>query len=420
MSGREWGLVGGVLVVMFAMLPLVGGWVVRLGLSAEVGRKAVWVLAGLAVLPLVVMRFWVGFRERFGGALHGVKRVSYGELLFATAVAAVFHLAGGDGLVFGICIGILTLADAAGALAGTRWGMRRYGCGDGFKSVEGSVVFWLVAFFCVWVPLWVTGRVGVLEGVWIAIILGLLAMMAEGLSDRGFDNVVLPVGCFFVLERLLPLGVGELVVRFVVLGVLLVLVLWGSRWSTLSGAALLGSGLLGYGCAVIADWRFALPPLVVFLMHLRTTRKHGLVGRFDHRVDVVISHALGCLPWVVFFAMGWVDWRVGLAGVAFAMAVQLGLLDASTRLAVGLTGASYWRAILKGWGLAGFSGLVWLLPWDGREVMVVFAGVVGTWLALCFFVKTRERVLGNLTSLWMLKGVLSLAVSLLVLMMGRS
>ncbi len=48
-------------------------------------------------------------------------------------------------------------------------------------------------------------------------------MMAEGFSDRGLDNIVLPIGCFFALERLLHLETPSLVGRFIVLMILLAL-----------------------------------------------------------------------------------------------------------------------------------------------------------------------------------------------------
>lgn len=54
----------------------------------------------------------------------------------------MFALANGDLDLYLIPILILTIADAAGVLVGTRRGKRRYGSGEGFKTVEGSVILY--------------------------------------------------------------------------------------------------------------------------------------------------------------------------------------------------------------------------------------------------------------------------------------
>lgn len=195
-------------------MPLIRRLTLHFGASPEVARKsvhvlmgltcaafpwifdqpqAVWILAALATLPMLVLRTVPALRAGVGAVLHGIKRPSYGEVLFAPAVAAVFHLSNGDVYLHLIPILVLTVADAAGALAGTRWGRRHYGSGEGFKTVEGSAIFLITAFLCVIIPLVGGGRVDLMQGMWIALILATLGMMGEGLSDRGFDNLVVPM-----------------------------------------------------------------------------------------------------------------------------------------------------------------------------------------------------------------------------------
>ncbi len=440
MSGREWLAVAGVLAGLLGAVPLIRRLTLQSGASPEVARKsvhvlmgltcaafpwifdkpaAVWILAVLATLPMVVLRTVPALRAGVGAVLHGIKRPSYGEVLFAPAVAAVFHLADGDVYLYLIPILVLTVADAAGALAGTRWGRLHYGSGEGFKTVEGSAIFLITAFLCVIVPLVGGGRVDFTQGMWIALILATLGMMGEGLSDRGFDNLVLPLGSFFMLERLLVLETPSLVGRLVVLVLLLALVLAGARWSTLSGAALLGSALLGYGCAVIADWRFALPPAAVFVCHLAITRKHGLTGVFDHRLDAVLSHAIACLPWVLAVQAGLIGDLTGLAGISFAMAGQLAILDTATR--AWLKGAVLRpvRSNLKGWLCAAIPGLVWFWP-DFQPlavpVTVAFVSTLGTTL---IFGWVCNRYHKHETGLWIIKGSLALVSSLPALLIPR-
>ena len=433
MSGREWLAVGGVLAGLFLGMPLIRLLAKRFGASPEVARKTihvamglscaafpwvferalpVWVLAAIATVPLGLIRILPALRNGVGSALHGIERPSYGEVLFAPAVATVFALADGDFYLYLVPILILTIADAAGALVGTRWGKRRYGSGEGFKTVEGSIIFCCTAFLCGFLPLMIGGRVDAMHALWIGLILGILAMMAEGFSDRGFDNLVLPVGCFFVLEKLLPLEIPSLVWRSVVLGLLLVLVLVGSLWSTLSGGALLGSVLLGYGCAVIADWRFALPPVAVFVCHVVTTRKHGLTGKFDHRLDAVLSHTIACLPWVIAAEFGLVSISVALAGVSFAMGAQLAILDTATRTWMPHLVATPVRSVVKGFLVASLPGLVWLWPEALRLLAPAAVALAGMWTATLLFQKIQSNYRGHVTGLWIIKGLLALAASI--------
>ncbi len=433
MSGGDWLAVTAVLAALLAVVPLIRGLTLQFGASPEVARKsvhvvmgltcsafpwifetplAVWVLAALATLPMLLVRMVPALRSGVGSVLHGIKRPSYGEVLFAPAVAAVFQLSAGDPYLHLIPILILTVADAAGALAGTRWGRRHYGSGEGFKTVEGSAIFLVTAFLCVIIPLVGGGRVDFMHGLWIALILATLGMMGEGFSDRGFDNVVVPLGCFFMLERLLPLETPSLIGRLVVLVLLLAFVLMGARWSTLSGAALLGSALLGYGCAVIADWRFALPPCAVFVCHLVITRKHALTGVFDHRMDAVLSHAIACMPWVLAVQSGLTADLTALAGVSFAMAGQLAILDTATRSWLGGGRLTPLRSTMKGWLFAALPGLLWFWPDFQPLILPAAIAFISTLATTLIFEWVRMRYNRHETGLWVIKGFLALASSL--------
>src|SRR5688572_15413048 len=139
----------------------------RFGLHAELSRKLVhvlmglvcltfpwlfreawpvWTLAGMAVVGLGAIRLLPAIKSKLGQVLGGVERESWGELLFPLAVAFVFALSCGNTILFCVPVLILSLADAMAALIGRRYGFARYETDDGWKSLEGSAAFFLVAF----------------------------------------------------------------------------------------------------------------------------------------------------------------------------------------------------------------------------------------------------------------------------------
>lgn len=433
MTPQDWLAVSLILAGLLLVVAAVNALTRRFTLPPEVPRKAVhvlmglgcaalpwifgspfpaWILAALATAPILAIRLIPSLKSALGHVLHGIKRPSYGEILFAPAVATVFHLSDGNKILHLVPILILTLADATGAIAGTRWGRHIYSSGCGLKSIEGSLGFLFVAFLCCFIPLWTGGVAGMVSAIWIALILATLAMMAEGFSDRGFDNIVLPIGCFFVLGRLLPLETPSLVGRFAVLAVLLALVLTGSRWSSLSGAALLGSAMLGYGCAVLADWRYALPPVAVFISHVITTRKHDLTNNYQHRLDVVISHAIACMPWVLACALEAIEPDVGLAGIGLAMATQLALLDHATRRRTGQATPPA-RSVAKGLIFAAAPGLLLVGVATGPLVIPISINALATFILLPLNSRAgRAFEITHSSGLWFGKGLASLIASL--------
>ena len=211
-------------------------------LDPEVGRKLVHISLGLYTLtfPFVFVAAWevwatcllaVGvfllargsLRESLGGGLHAVKRVSYGELLFAASVALLFWLKDGHfissqqgkahvgAVLYVLPILILTLCDAASAVVGSRYGKRVFRIEEGSKSVEGVVVFavtaWLISLIVI---LLLAPQVGRGEAVLLAFITAVFGALLEAASWRGLDNLFIPLGLYFLLANLLPFGVLDL------------------------------------------------------------------------------------------------------------------------------------------------------------------------------------------------------------------
>ena len=181
----------------------------------------VLLVAAASVVGLLALRVSGSLRRRLGGAIAGVARKSLGEIYFLPGVAFLFVLSAGDALLFCIPMLHLTLADAAAALIGTRYGRHRYVATEGDKSVEGSLACLAVAFLSTQVPLVLFGDVGRAESLLIALTLGLAVTLIEAVAWRGLDNLFIPVGAGVLLKALLELDLAALAVR---LGAAVVLV----------------------------------------------------------------------------------------------------------------------------------------------------------------------------------------------------
>ncbi len=350
------------IVGFLVLLPLVVAAVrwasARWNLPAEVRRKAVHIGMGLSALsfPWVFDSTWsvailgalclgmlrlIRLRERRAGegmvsVLHGVGRASLGDAWFPLAVVIVFALArrheGVEGmLLYVVPVLILTVADAAGALVGTRYGVHSFSCLSGWKSVEGCLSFFFGAFFSSHVPLLLWTDTGRAECLLIATILGLTVMLFEAISTRGIDNLIVPVAAALLLERFLPMEGADLAWRLALVSGLLLFVFACRKWTSLEGGALLAAVLFGYGSWVLGDWRFLVPPVLLFLEHLVVTHRLRRVWQPRHDLTPILGIGLSLLPWAALAAWH-PEWReVALAGFVTGTAAHLSMTNLATR-----------------------------------------------------------------------------------------
>jgi phytol kinase len=206
-----------IVAVAAALALLVGGIGVlarRFKWEAEAARKASHVAIGLAALALpwlfaqdapvvglalaagaglLALRTVPALRTRFGCAIHGVARPSYGEFAFVGGVALAFVLAHDHLGAYVAAILTLTFGDTAAALVGRRFGRHRYAVGHAGKSLEGSCAFFAVATtVCAVVP----GGGSVVAVAAFA----LATTLAEALAGDGLDNAAIPVAGLVALR----------------------------------------------------------------------------------------------------------------------------------------------------------------------------------------------------------------------------
>ncbi len=337
------------LVAMAAVLAALG--LLLVGLKAaekwgrfhpEVLRKGVHVGMGLVVLPMpwvfdrawpmivlavvacgvmVAMRSIRWLRRGVGTVMDGVGRESLGEIYFPIAVTLLFVLSQGDWLLYVVPILMLTLADAVAALVGLRYGQLRYQTSDGIKSIEGSLAFFLVAFFSAHLPLLLLTDTGRAEAVLIATILAFLVMMLECVAWRGLDNLFIPLGAHAFLRLYLGEDAGSLLV---LLGIAVVLTAFALAWrgrSKLDDSALIGCGLFGYTTVLLGGWLWLLGPAVFFLS--QTVFRPRSSERRSHTVYSMLSVVGTGLFWLFLHSVTGIGWLLIPFTASFAAQLTL-------------------------------------------------------------------------------------------------
>lgn len=219
-----WITVPASLGLLLGLLGLVGALARHQGWDAEWARKAIhislglyclsfpWLfdgpgpvvlVCGLALAALTAIRLNRALRDGLGHGLLGVARHSYGEMLFAAAVAVTFALTfglhPGPKVAYLLPIAILTLSDAAAALVGSHYGRQRFRVADGGKSWEGVAIFFLTAWVLAMILLLLASPADRLSVVVLGAVIAAYGSLVEATSWRGLDNLFVPLALNLLL-----------------------------------------------------------------------------------------------------------------------------------------------------------------------------------------------------------------------------
>lgn len=217
------GLLPASVAVLVAGIWLIGRLGIRYGWSAELQRKAVHVATGLfamalpwllpdallfygllalAILAMLVLRLPQIANGDVGKALHGVERKSWGDIMLVAAIGTLYFFSGqaGTPVLYLLPLAVLTLSDAAAAVAGSSYGRLHYTIEDGQKSLEGSAIFFLITLILAMIFLLLLSDVSRGGVILLAMMTAAFATVVEADSWRGFDNYFVPVGVLLLLN----------------------------------------------------------------------------------------------------------------------------------------------------------------------------------------------------------------------------
>ncbi len=262
--------------------------VIAMGVGASAGLLALRAVPALKAGP--------------GRVLHAVGRRSYGEFWFLLGIVVIFLIAGDNVVVYSIGILILAVADSAAALVGVLYGLHPFAVQDGEKTAEGSIALFMMAFLCVQIPLLLFTDVGRPELLLISTNIGLLVTLGEANASRGADNAILPIAVVVLLDMYLPMRAAGLLLHLAVIIVLGLSTIVFRNRSTLSADALMGAVIANYVYWVFGDWRFLVPPVILYLSYIRLIGWPQLEEKKSFHADVLLAVATPGLVFATIYA----------------------------------------------------------------------------------------------------------------------
>lgn len=242
-------------------------------------RKIVHILGGVICLffPFCLESSWtvlilgsglfllitIGKQYRFLHSLHGIERQSKGAEYYPLMIFALFWLAHETPWLYAASLLALAMADAMAALVGTRWGRARYQVDEEWKTVEGSLTFFVVAWIVIAIPLLLSDS-GSLPGgthrIMVAGVAAILVTMLEAISRHGRDNIWIPLGTFLVLSRLIGESIDHAMLQLISIVCLCFIV---AVYAIISGTINVGASLTLilaiYTSWALTSFDFALP-----------------------------------------------------------------------------------------------------------------------------------------------------------------
>lgn len=314
---------GTALVVAAVFLSLVGLGEILRGLnlcSQEATRKFVHLTGGVVSLSFAylfkshwsIMGLCVAFvtlmvvTKKFSllPSVHGVKRKSSGDLLHPIAIYLTFsvtnYMERPD--FYLISIMVLSVSDALAAIIGVSYGFKVFRVEEEKKSIEGSFIFLLSTFLIVHLGLLLLTHTGRLESVLIALLISVLVTCFEAISLGGADNIIIPFGTLFILDRIFRLPIEDLVFRLCSLAIIFMATgLIGNSSKRLGSSGIIGMSLVGYGAWTIISPQWFIPVFICTFLLGNFDLFLEMPGNQDElvRVRPVFYMFIGSLFWML-------------------------------------------------------------------------------------------------------------------------
>lgn len=168
-----------------------------------IGTVALFRNRYLAMIPPLsfVLINYISYRREMFKAMETGESGNLGTVYFPLSFAVLIFWLWERPALLVASLMPMTLGDAAAALVGERLGRHRLWVRGSQKSWEGSVAMFLVSLVAMWLTLGLMSAAGWGNGLWLAVVVALLAAVVEALTPWRMDNLTVP----FVSALLLAL-----------------------------------------------------------------------------------------------------------------------------------------------------------------------------------------------------------------------
>jgi dolichol kinase len=377
----------------------------------------VYLLLGLTLVVMLALRSG-RFSQGIGATLHAVERRSYGDFFLALAVGLVFLLSGREPLFYVLPLAVLTLSDAAAALAGTAYGRRFFEVEGGRKSLEGSAVFFMVTLIVAMVCLLLLSEIPRANVVLIAVMVAAFGTLVEADSWRGFDNLFLPLGILIFLMVHYHRAPGELLALMALFSAALVLLYGAAPGLGLSFHMVRVYVVAAFLLLSVTAVQNTVLPLLFLMLHAGLQARLPAAGAGHRPVhDAVAVVALVSFGWLAlgqafganaldYFAMTCMGLCAGLVMLTLPLHAPWRALVAVLAGAVlyalwsGLTAlnpeTARWTGGIAVWGVVSL-GVAAVPPyvWPGRFADLGMARLAGLAAAVPVLVYAGMQVIGE-------------------------
>jgi dolichol kinase len=229
--------------------------------------RSPWVVLAMS-LPLTAL-FVAGGRFGFLKSLHGIGRRSRGAEYYPLSVFLVFLMTPGRPWLYLAAVLVLAVGDAFAALIGSRYGVIRYEVEDERKSLEGSLVFLVIAFLAIHLPVLLLTDLPRPVCVLAALLVAALVTGFEAISLEGADNLFIPLAVVVILGKITTKPLSEVIFQNLSLLAICLgvgLAAWRFRSFNVGGA--ITFILFAYGTWSLGSWIWTLPVFLGFAGYL--------------------------------------------------------------------------------------------------------------------------------------------------------
>jgi hypothetical protein len=278
---------------------------------------------------------------------------------------------------------VLTLADAAAALIGTRYGRRFFAVEVGTKSVEGVAMFFMVTWITAMILLLLLTDIGRANVVLLSIIVAGFGALVEADSWHGLDNLFIPVGLYLFLAAYLEIPPFNLLLVTAAFVTLMTASVWLGEYLGLTAHAARGYAILFFLILVVTAPHNAILPWIAVMTHLAAAKSRPC-GSLHANLDFLGAASAVALFWLFIGELAGINalnvYNLTFASVALAFVAlarsnaKFWVLLAAVALYAAVLMTIHWNAtsthdqVLAWWWIAASFAPCLLVPLAGPQI----------------------------------------------------